>query len=85
VGIEILSSQANAIETNNFNGRGNKALLLPAVRATGRPETIILPPQGEHSGQVLQIMGPSGTRSIRLTRLLESTPAFTHYQFDVQH
>ncbi len=82
VGIEILSSRVQAVNVDNGTEAGMEALLLPAVRATGRPQTLILPAARNHSGDRLLLADKGGASPILLTRLLESTPIFDHYQFD---
>ncbi len=58
-----------------------KGLLLPELKAAGQPSCLLLPILPFKVGHELWLEDDSGERQIRLTRLLESSGAFSRFEY----
>ena len=59
---------------------GESALILPEVRAVMQPISLITAPSGYPVGTSLTVENPAGDVTLHLSRMLESTGSFSHYQ-----
>lgn len=81
IGLEILAHNASAVfiqDTEGDNFSRQPALLLPAVRATGQSQSLVIATSPTQVGDVLTLMGLG---PITLTRNLETTSSFEQFQF----
>ncbi|MCG8428250.1 MAG: hypothetical protein MI754_12915 [Chromatiales bacterium] len=86
LGLEMVSpgSIPITVETNNGPEAGesaHKGLLLPELKSSGKSASLIVGTMLFKIGDSLLMQTKSGSHHIRLTRLLESTGAFTQFQF----
>lgn len=87
LGMEMVSPNASAIEVDLLNsenpsGVPQKGLLLPELKSSERPASMILPTQPFKVDDVVMIKSGQNKRKAKLIRLLETTGAFTHFQFN---
>ncbi len=86
LGLEMIASSSMAVllrrtGRRDFSNMQQKGILLPELRASGQPASLIAPTLPFKAGDTLRMSAGLVSREIRLTRLLESTGAFTHFQF----
>jgi len=89
LGMQVIASASRAILVHHLEGvqisdRPCKGLLLPEVRSSGQPATLILPTLPFRSGSLVMINDGREERKATLGRLLESTGAFAHFEFRYQ-
>ncbi len=87
VGMELISPSAAPVsarlsDASDHTQPPREGLLLPELKTSNRPATLILPAIPFKTGDQLSIDDGSRERQVRLTRLLESTGSFAHFQFD---
>lgn len=90
IGMQVIAPnsvaiQARPTEKSDYNRIPQKCLLLPELKATGQPATLIVPTLPFKVKDTLWINDSVGEQQIRLTRLLESTGAFSQFQFVYLH
>ena len=88
MGIKLISEDASAVATKAIQGVGKgseyyRGLILPDMDPTTFPTTLITPAAVYDVGSVLIMLTSSHIIYIKLTRQLESTSAFSHYQFEI--
>jgi len=86
VGMELVSLSSTAVlasfaEPDKFSGGPRRCLLLPEVRRLGQPATLIATPIPFKVGDLVLIDNREGQQLIQLTRIQESTGAFSQFQF----
>jgi cyclic-di-GMP-binding protein len=81
-GIELISPSASAIkiESDNLMSEG---LLLPEITALKQPASIIAPRSKYTLGQSLQIVLNDKFTKVQISKLIERTPTFERFQFDL--
>lgn len=89
LGMQMIASASQAILVHHLEGvqisdRPCRGLLLPEVRTSGQPATLILPTLPFRSGSLVMINDGHEERKATLGRLLESTGAFAHFEFRYQ-
>ncbi len=80
VGVDMLAPSALHVEVGT-DDEYQPCLLLPEVGGGDQESSLITSPHAFQPGSNLTIDGKSGRRPIRLLRMLESTGAFSQYQF----
>ena len=88
MGIKLLSEDATAVATKAIQGIGKgseyyRGLLLPDMDPTAYPTTLITPAAVYDVGTVLLMAMKKQLIYVKLTRQLDSSSAFSHYQFDI--
>ena len=86
VGLEIigLTSDAATVRKTDASKRADsaaKCILLPENHSSGKPPTLLTPALPFNTGDKLVLGNSDGETEIRLTRLVESTGAFSQFQF----
>lgn len=87
LGMEMVSPNATAVEVDQLNsenpsGIPQKGLLLPELKSSGRPVSMILPTLPFKVDDIVMVKSGSSKRKAKLIRLLETTGAFSHFQFN---
>ena len=88
MGIKLISEDACAVATKAIQGTGKgseyyRGLILPDMDPTVNPTTLITPAAVYDVDTVLLMSMPKQLIYIKLTRQLDSSSAFSHYQFDI--
>ena len=88
MGIKLISEDACAVATKAVQGVGKgseyyRGLVLPDMDPTINPTTLITPAAVYDVGSILAMTMPKQLIYIKLTRQLESSSAFSHYQFEI--
>ncbi len=88
MGIKLISEDACAVATKAIQGVGKgseyyRGLILPDMDPTVNPTTLITPAAVYDVGTVLIMTMPKQLIYIKLTRQLDSSSAFSHYQFEI--
>lgn len=86
VGMELVSLNSTAVsasfaEPDEFSSGPQRCLLLPEVTRLGQPATLIAPPLPFKVDDLVLIDNRGEQQLIRLTRIQESTGAFSQFQF----
>jgi len=87
LGLELIASNAYAVlvfETERRRRTPINCLLIPGLKSTDQPTSLITPLLPFKMGDSLQIKYTDSERSVKLTRLLESTGAFAQFQFEYE-
>ncbi|KAA3627794.1 MAG: hypothetical protein DWQ09_11575 [Proteobacteria bacterium] len=84
-GVQMIAPCARVIrigsgESDTGRIAGESALILPAVRAVMQPISLITALSGYPVGTSLSVESPAGDVTLHLSRMLESTGSFSHYQ-----
>lgn len=84
LGIQKLAPYAIAAsvrrERNGKTHESQRALLLPGIKNTGQPVTLIAP-NSYQDGDTLALDIDSDKKIIQITKVLETTGAFSHFEF----
>lgn len=88
LGVRVIAENARAVAVKAVLGIGNggeyyRALLVPDLDPSQHPTTLITPAAVYDIGSVLMLTMPDKIMFARLTRQIESTSAFSHYQFEL--
>jgi hypothetical protein len=86
LGVELLSPGAEAfgariIHKTGPQGDYQRALLLPEVKQTGQPTTLLLPRLPFRAGQKVSLLCRDQETRVHLTRKVMSTPNFNLFEF----
>lgn len=87
LGIQILATDAESITSciaqpdQEDSGKTYNCLGLPAVRSTSQSATLLTPALHYKVGDALTLNNQDSTLQIQLTKLLENTKNFTHFQY----
>ncbi|MCW8943294.1 MAG: hypothetical protein OQL27_00900 [Sedimenticola sp.] len=86
LGMQMISPNASAVlidllNSENPSSAPQKGLLLPEMKSSQRPASLILPTLPFKVEDGIMIRSGNGKRKAKLTRLLETTGAFAHFQF----
>lgn len=80
-GVQMIAPCARVIRLRGPDATAwEPALLLPEVRAMMQPISLITRAPGHPLGTELTVQTPEGALTFKLSRLLESTGSFSHYQ-----
>ncbi len=90
IGVQVIAPNSLAIQVrpagkSDYNKIQQGGLLLPELKAAGQPATLVIPTLPFKVGNTLWIDDSVGHQMVRLTRLLESTGAFSQFQFIYLH
>ncbi len=90
IGMQVIAPNSVVIQArltgkSDYNKIPQKCLLLPELKAAGQPATLITPTLPFKVKDTLWINDGVGQQKVRLTRLLESTGAFSQFQFVYLH
>lgn len=88
LGVRIIADDAHAVATKAVLGIGlgseyYRSLIVPALDPKKHPTTLIVPAAVYDIGSVLLLTMNKQLLYVRLTRQLESTSSFSHYQFEI--
>jgi len=86
VGLEMVSLNSTAVlasfaENDEFSSGPQRCLLLPEVTRLGQPATLIAPPLPFEVDDLVLVDNRGEQQLIQLTRIQESTGAFSQFQF----
>ncbi len=86
LGIELLSPAATpfgarVIQKAGPQGEFQRVLVLPEVKATGQPTTVITPRLPFRSGQKVALVYRDKETRVQLVKRIASTPAFSQFEF----
>ncbi|MCB1758163.1 MAG: hypothetical protein KDI68_00080 [Gammaproteobacteria bacterium] len=86
VGLEIIGLASSAVDLKKLADTGSvpvstKGILIPQMPASGKRATLITPSMPFSVGDRLLLMESDRSTEVQLTRLLESTGAFSQFQF----
>ncbi len=83
LGIEMLAPRAMAANARDpaSERKAELALILPEIKALQQPASLLLPPLAFQLGDVLRIEASGAENLVHLTRVIESTGAFTQFQY----
>jgi len=88
VGLEIIGLSSEAItarkkDTSDTPMSTEKCILLPDNRSTGKTSTLVTPALPFNTGDTVILGDTDVEQEVRLTRLMESTGAFSQFQFRI--
>ena len=86
LGMQMISPSSTAVQIrhlddNDLSSNSQKGLLLPELKSSEQPASLILPTLPFKVGDLIMVIDGNGERKAKLTRLLETTGAFTQFQF----
>ena len=80
LGLEMLAAESSALSVElaaGSHGVARKALLLPRTR---EPASVLVPPLAFKAGETVRLTADGRSRKATLSRLVETTGAFSHFQ-----
>lgn len=84
VGLQLISPRVDAASVSNGKGgTSSEALLLPELPAIKQAATILLPQGSGTAGETIHMTADGKEAVIKLTQVIERTPMFTRYQYDL--
>lgn len=90
LGMQMISPNASAVDVDQLNSDNpsaipQKGLLLPELKSSEKPASLILPTLPFKVEDAIMIRSGNTRQKGKLTRLLETTGAFAHFQFTYLH
>ncbi len=86
LGMQMIAPNASAVLIHHLRGddptnHAQKCLMLPELKASGQPASLLLPTLPFKTGDLVIINETGSERKARLTHLIETTGAFSQFHF----